>query len=206
MRARPRTTATRVTWRLSLARERVSSVAAFGVLVTNATNATNATRVAVVAAVAVASMGACGGAPVAPSAPAPRPLVTSLDAGAASGASDALPSLDALAARGPSDAPLMREALRVDHAAPRSPDLRAERDLCVRASFAASVLVRAWFADESGAVRGEITSATSGTVPPRGPVCAKKGEALHLVIESAAASTEARPWAASARAVIFAAP
>lgn len=109
-----------------------------------------------------------------------------------------LPSLDALAARGPSDAPLMREALRVPAAAPRSSDLRADKDTCLRAVFAASSPVRARFADESGAPRGDTTNASSGTVPPRGPVCAKKGEALHLVIESDAP--------VGARAVIFAAP
>ena len=163
--------------------------------------------VAVAVAVAVAGTfaGACGGSRFAPAVPASRPLVTSLDGGAASAPVDALPSLDALATRGPTDAPLMREALRVEHAAPRSPDVRADRDLCVRASFAAAGPVRAWFADESGAPRGEITSATSGTVPPRGPVCAKKGESLHLVVESAA-SDEARSSSPSARAVIFAAP
>ena len=150
--------------------------------------------------------GACGGIPVTPGVPPPRPLVTSRDADAANAALDTLPSLDALAARGPTDAPLMREALRVEHAAPRSPDVRADRDVCVRAAFAASVQVRAWFADESGAPRGETTSATSGMVPPRGPVCAKKGEALHLVVESAASDEARSSAAASARAVIFAAP
>jgi hypothetical protein len=158
----------------------------------------------VLAALAMGA-GACGGSPVAPAVPAPRPPVTSLHGGVANAALDTLPSLDALAARGPTDAPLMREALRVEQAAPRSPDVRAERDLCVRASFSASVPVRAWFADESGTPRGETTSATSGTVPPRGPVCAKKGEALHIVVERAA-SDEARSSAPSARAVIFAAP
>jgi hypothetical protein len=180
-----------VTWRLSLARERVRSVAAF----------------AAFAAFAICAV-ACGGSPVAPAVPASRPPVTLLDGGAASATLDALPSLDALAARGPTDAPLMREVLRVEHAAPRSADVRADRDLCVRASFAASVPVRAWFADESGTLRGEITSASSGTVPPRGPVCAKKGEALHLVVETAASehSTEPRSSAPPARAIIFAAP
>lgn len=85
----------------------------------------------------------------------------------------------------------------MEQASPRSPDVRADRDLCLRAVFAATKPVRAWFADASGAPRGEIASGATGTVPPRGPVCAKKGEALHLVIDT----TEG-----SARAVIFAAP
>ena len=137
--------------------------------------------------------------------PASRPVVDSLDGGAGNAAVDPLPSLDALADRGPTDAPLMREALRVEHAAPRSADVRADRDLCLRASFAANAPVRAWFADGTGAARGETTVAASGTVPPRGPVCAKKGEALHLVVESTAAD-DGRSPAATARAVIFAAP
>jgi hypothetical protein len=131
-----------------------------------------------------------------------RPLVNARDAGAGDAALDGLPALDALAARGPTDAPLMREALRVDHAGPRSPDVRADRDVCLRASFAATAQVRTWFADESGAARGETTTGASGTVPPRGPVCAKKGEALHLVVESAEAGTSVT----NVRAVIFAAP
>lgn len=131
--------------------------------------------------------------------------MTAIDGGAGAPAVDLLPSLEALAARGPTDAPLMREALRVEHAAPRSPDVRADRDVCVRASFAASKPVRAWFADDSGAARGEATTAASGTVPPRGPVCAKKGEALHLVVEGLAQDDGGSP-APTARAVIFASP
>jgi hypothetical protein len=107
----------------------------------------------------------------------------------------------------------MRELLRVERAAPRSTDVRADKDLCVRALFASSGPVRAWFADTTGAARGETTSATSGAVPPRGPACMKKGESLHLVIESGAARAPAASTAPSAtdaeiaaRAVIFAAP
>ena len=94
----------------------------------------------------------------------------------------------------------MREALRTA-ASPRSPDVRADKDLCLRAIFASSAAVRAWFADESGAARGDATVGASGTVPPRGPVCVRKGEALHLVVES----TPGGP-PSTARAVIFAAP
>jgi hypothetical protein len=97
----------------------------------------------------------------------------------------------------------MREALRAASVSPRSADVRAERDLCVRAVFASSAAVRAAFADESGAVRGEPASGATGTVPPRGPVCVKKGEALHLVVESLDGGAAA---SASTRAVIFAAP
>lgn len=95
----------------------------------------------------------------------------------------------------------MREALRVAAASPRSTDVRADRDQCLRAVFASNVPVRASFADESGSARGEVSTGASGIVPPRGPVCARKGEVLHLVVESA----EPGP-PPSARAVIFAAP
>lgn len=95
----------------------------------------------------------------------------------------------------------MREALRTGEASPRSPDVRAERDLCLRAVFASSAPARASFADESGRERGDAATGVTGTVPPRGPVCVKKGEALHLVVESAGSSPSI-----AARAVIFAAP
>lgn len=98
----------------------------------------------------------------------------------------------------------MREALRVEQAAPRSPDVRAERDACMRVMFAAARPVRAWLADASGNTRGETTTAASGTVPPRGPVCATKGESLHLVVEDAAPDAARAPVAV--RAVFFVSP
>ena len=140
-----------------------------------------------------------------------RPLTTTLMAGSDPGAigralrdifgfdSIYVADLDAIAGRAPAEAPLMREALRVDHAIPRSPQIRIDRDLCVRALFAASGPIRAWFADDAGSSRGEIALGATGTVPPRGPVCVKKGETIYLVVEAA---TEAE----DARAIIFAAP
>jgi len=148
--------------------------------------------------VGLLTLAACGGPARGPAAPIAADAGPEGGADGASSRADALPSLAALAARGPTDAPLMREALRVEQAAPRSPDVRADRDLCVRAIFAASAPARAWFADQSGTARGEVTSAASGTVPPRGPACAKKGESLHLVVEGDGPLT--------ARAVLFAAP
>ena len=140
---------------------------------------------------------ACGGPP----SPATHATVQ-LDGGASDAAAastvaidDGSMSLEALAARGPTDAPLMRELLRVERAAPRSPDVKAERDQCVRALFSSASPVRIWFVDQSGATRGDATSAASGSVPPRGPVCVKKGDVLHLVVEGE-----------GVRAVIFAAP
>ncbi len=162
-------------------------------------------RVVIVAA----AIAACAAAPIAivgcgASPPPARPPLAS-DGGVDGGnvgalSGDELPSLEALAARGATAAPLMRELLRVERAAPRSPLLRADRDLCLRAVFAASRPVRAWFADEAGVARGEITTGASGAIPPRGPACAKKGESLQLVVEGESAGDVA------ARAVLFAAP
>lgn len=117
---------------------------------------------------------------------------------AAGAPADGLASTEALAARGATEAPLMREVLRVERAVPRSPALRANRDLCVRALFAASRPVRIWLADEAGLQRGEITTGAAGAVPPRGPACVQKGESVHLVVESEST--------AAVRAVLFAAP
>ncbi len=162
-----------------------------------------ASRALVLAALLAAGPSACGGVPPArllAAAPARTPIADAGTTGRGA-TTDGLPSLDALAERGPTEAPLMREALRTGAASPRSPDVRAEKDLCLRAVFASSVAVRASFADESGAVRGEAATGASGTVPPRGPVCVKKGEAVHLVVEATGASPST-----AARAVIFAAP
>jgi hypothetical protein len=158
-----------------------------------------ATALAATCAFASLVAAGCGGRTPPPrSPPVPDGGASASSDGGTPPPSDGLTSLDALAARGPTDAPLMRELLRVERAAPRSPDVRADRDLCVRAIFAASRPVRAWFADEAGAARGEIAAGASGAVPPRGPACAKKGESLHLVVES--------DGPVAARAVLFAAP
>lgn len=102
-----------------------------------------------------------------------------------------VPSLDQLAARGATDAPLMRESKRTDDAtSPTDLDTGAT-DTCFRAVVAASTPVKAWFEDTSNAVRGELADA-AGLVPPRGPVCAKKGELLRLVVEATSPGTVAR--------------
>lgn len=159
-----------------------------------------ATAIAAACAAGPFVIGGCG-----PGVPPPAHPASAADGGAnGSNEGGAGPewegvlSLDALAARGATEAPLMREVLRVERAAPRSPDIRAERDLCVRALFAASRPARVWLADETGAVRGDVASGPSGPVPPRGPACAKKGESLHLMVEAESG--------VAARAVIFAAP
>lgn len=190
----------RATWPLNLARDRVRlAVVATAI-------AAVATAIAAAFLCAPFAIAGCAAA-----APPPRPPSSS-DGGAdasndaaSAATSDGRASLETLAARGASDAPLMRELLRVERAAPRSPDVRADRDLCLRALFAASRPVRAWFADEAGATRGEIAIGASGAVPPRGPACASKGESLHLVVEAVPSVAESES-PTDARAVLFAAP
>ena len=113
-------------------------------------------------------------------------------------AGDDVPSLDSLAARGASDAPLMREVLRsADATKPSVLDVRAA-DACFRAVVAANAPVRARFEDEKRAPRGEDLAGASGLVPPRGPACARKGETLRLVVETADAGAPV-----TARAVVW---
>jgi hypothetical protein len=163
----------------------------------------------------------CGGAARAPAPPVTRAsdAGVSLDAETRpdGGNAEALASLEELAARGPSEAPLMRERLRLEHAASGATELRAERDLCVRALYTAARPVRIWFADERGQRRGEIASGTGGAIPPRGPTCVRRGEVLRLVVEDGRADgapgvaggelgKHPEPSEPDARAVIFAAP
>ena len=124
-----------------------------------------------------------------------------MDAGAeaAADAGEPLPSLEVLSARGPTEAPGMHVAALVPDAL-HAPEIRADKDVCLRALYAANRPVRAWLEDETKTVRGDVApAATSGLVPPRGPACARKGEAMKLVFDSGS-----DPLAA--RAVIWMAP
>jgi len=79
----------------------------------------------------------------------------------------------------------MREAQRVADAS-KPYEIRADKDICVRALFAADHPVKAWFDDDSKSPRGDVApTSTSSLVPPKGPACARKGETLKLVIEGA---------------------
>jgi hypothetical protein len=110
-----------------------------------------------------------------------------------------VPSLDALAARGPTDMPLMREVQRVADASARPIELEVKSaDSCFRALVASSLPVRAWFEDDEHAQRGEAAKA-AGLVPPHGPVCARKGETLKLVVAPSSPTT-------ISRAVVWQAP
>lgn len=118
------------------------------------------------------------------------------DGGGPDARADALaPSLDDLAARAASELPSMREIARANDATAPTVVTAGASDGCFRASLGASAPVRAWFEDASGAVRGEALSAAAGLVPPRGPVCARRGETLRLVLD-------ARPGT-TARAIVW---
>lgn len=104
---------------------------------------------------------------------------------------DAVPTLDAIAARGAVDAPQMKELARWERATPRSPDLKAERDMCLRVAFAASSPVRVRLETVNADRRGEPTSGADGLLPPQGPVCVTRGEVVRLVVEGDAAIVRA---------------
>lgn len=117
---------------------------------------------------------ACGArpAPRTEAQPAPAPVD-------ASAPPPALPTYEALHERGAGEMPGMHEALRVE----RTTELVPQVDTCYRAIVGSEGdRVRAYFADAT-ATRGEPGTTV---VPPRGPVCARKGEALRLVLDGAA--------------------
>lgn len=144
------------------------------------------------------AIAACGGpAEPARAARADAPAGPVVVASSSAGAVDPLPPLEALAARGPSAAPLMREVQRLPDARAKA-DLETRRDTCFRAVLASSRAVKAYFADERGAPRGDTLEGLGGEgiVPPNGPTCVKRGDVVRFVVESDAA----------VRAVVFAAP
>jgi hypothetical protein len=139
------------------------------------------------------ALAACAPAapPAKPLPPAPKQAADAgfVDMTPAKGAD--VPSLDELAARGATDAPLMREVKRLDDVSKPTELEAGAADACFRAVVAASAPVKAWFIDATNAPRGEIAE-SAGLVPPRGPVCAKKGETLRLVVLAPTAGTTAR--------------
>lgn len=133
-------------------------------------------------ALALFGLVACSPPPVTRVAPKPERL----DAGTADAGT--LPSFEALASHGPVELPAMREAARVEHTTKLSPAV----DTCYRALVASDGEVKASFADAAG-LRGD--PGVAGLVPPRGPVCARKGETLRFVLDGA-----------PARAIVWQAP
>jgi hypothetical protein len=135
----------------------------------------------VVLAVATA---ACAGATRArPIARASTPAVVHEDAASA----PTLPGWDELSRP---DAGTVRERMRGDLArddanGPLRLRIPVGEDGCFRASVAATDFRRAWFEDAAGP-RGAETLAP-GLAPPRGPVCARAGESLVLVVDARSA-------------------
>lgn len=113
--------------------------------------------------------------------PAPRteaqPATATVDASAP--LPGLLPTYEALVERSVAEVPGMHEALRIE----RTTELVPKVDTCYRAIVGSEGdRVRAYFADAT-ATRGDPGTTV---VPPRGPVCARKGEALRLVLDGAA--------------------
>jgi hypothetical protein len=151
------------------------------------------------------TLAACGGGP-SPADQAPRrPSVDRTGAKGASPEATAprpVPDHAEIASRGARDAPMMREVRRLEWPNASGARITAEHDACFRAAFEAASTIDIAFVDERGEPRSEAARGEHGLVPPRGPVCVKKGEAIEL-----APSTPSR--AASrvlVRAVIWAAP
>ncbi len=147
-------------------------------------------RVAAAVAIALLGVAACassrragdvGGSPGTADA-APDDTAARADATAAS---RVVPDVATLASRASRLAPRMRELTRLDPAPARSPDLlaAATADTCLRVAFVASRPVRVRLVDHDGTPRGEATEGTDGAVPPLGPACAVRGDALALLVE-----------------------
>lgn len=117
---------------------------------------------------------ACGAHPAPRTEAQPAPATSD-----ASAPKPVLPTYEALVERGAGEVPGMREARRVEQTTELVPGV----DTCYRAIVGSEGdHVRAYFADAS-APRGEPGTTV---VPPHGPVCARKGEALRLVLDGAA--------------------
>ena len=157
----------------------------------------------VLALLGFALLGACGGTCAPPSKTSAPPSETSAPPSSTPPPAGATltTTLDEIAARGPTDAPMMREVKRAPEAAAKPTEVYLESDGCVRAAFAASRALRAWFEDDKQSKRGDVTpAAASGLVPPRGPACGKNGETLRLVVEAVPSDVaRAVVWTSAAR-------
>lgn len=149
------------------------------------------------AAIALLGVLACGETAPPARGPSPQDAQAEDPARAREGARPAapLPSLDDLAKRAAREAPLTREIARTMRLEQRgaglvAAEVRAERDLCVRAFYAASEPARVYFAEAAlGAGAGAAVSddarvvpAAEGATPPGGPVCLHAGETAWLTV------------------------
>lgn len=109
--------------------------------------------------------------------PAVKPIVHQ-----APDAGDPIATFDELAKGAGTLAPLMRELSRDEKSGEKSLSadvLQADKDACVRVTFAATTELRAVLEDPSGAVLA-VTKAKAGVLGERGPVCVRKGGTLRV--------------------------
>jgi hypothetical protein len=164
-------------------------------------------RLALLPSVLAVAAVACAAGPGRRHPTAPAPAASADDAAAPLPSGPgvaALPSLDELAARGASAIARMREVRRLPDVASLPVALEPPTtDACFRAVVATSAPVRARFEDAAHVARGEPAAPGLAwrLVPPRGPVCARRGERLFFAVEALA---DAGPSAA--RAVLFQSP
>ena len=132
-------------------------------------------------ALAAALTAACGAGIAVKRAPAVEPAVKPI-VHEAPDAGDPIASFDELAARADKLAPAMREIGRGEKSGEKSLSvdvLQADKDACVRLTFAASTELRAALEDQSGTVLAE-TKAKAGALGERGPVCVRKGGTMRV--------------------------
>ena len=142
--------------------------------------------IAVVAA--AAALASCGGPP-GPAAPARAGDATRPPDARAEAAAPRLRSIESLAARGAELARGMREVDRAEIAVAAGTVDRdivrgAASDTCARVAFAATVPVHAAIVDAKDRVVAEIEPAHEGALGERGPVCARRGDAIRLRISA----------------------
>ena len=100
-------------------------------------------------------------------------------------AGDPIATFDELAKGADKLAPAMRELSRDEKSGEKSLSvdlLQADKDGCVRVTFAATTELRATLEDQSGAVLA-VTKAKAGALGERGPVCVRKGGTLRVRFE-----------------------
>jgi hypothetical protein len=140
----------------------------------------NASRLAIAAAL----MAACGGAAAVKRAPSLETPVKQM-AHEAPDAADPIATFDELAKGADKLAPAMRELVRDEKSGEKSLAadlLQADKDSCVRVTFAATTELLAALEDQNGAVLA-VTKAKAGALGERGPVCVRKGGALRVHFE-----------------------
>jgi hypothetical protein len=138
-------------------------------------------------ALGLVAVAACGGSRAAP-APLPQPAPSAdIDAGASDAAVDALSTLANLAARAPEAAPGMRELQRGEST--RAEILHgAAADTCVRVAFAASQPVAVRLESSMGAPLASVDASLGAVVPPRGPVCVRRGDGVRVSFDGPSAA------------------